>query len=57
MEEGSEDNAKHKRLSIQKKANKKVNRKICGTIHDRRSSIKKYSKAETTNFYEDSPGS
>jgi len=57
MKEERKSNAKYKRLSIQGKTNKEVDREICGTIYNRESSIKKYSKVETTDFNEDSSGS
>jgi len=56
MEKRRESNAKHKRLNIQGKTGKEVNRKICGTIKNRGGSIEKYSEVETASFYEDSPG-
>ena len=54
MKKERENNTKYKRLSIQKKASKEVDREICRTLCDRRSNIKECSKVEVAIFDEDS---
>ena len=57
MEEGRQDNAKYKRLSIQGETSTQVGREVCGTICDRRGDIGKCSEITITKFDENSPGS
>ena len=57
MEERRQSNAKYKRLSIQRETCTQVDRKICGAIHDRGSSIIECSKATVIKFDENPFGS
>jgi len=43
-----------KDLVFKERLTKEVDREVCGTIYNRRSSIKKCSEIETTDFNEDS---
>ena len=57
MEEERPDNAKYKRLSIQRKTGVQVGREICRTIQNRRNSIIKCSEVVVTKLNENSSGS
>ena len=57
MEKERESDAKYKRLSIQRKTSKEVDREICETIQDRGSSVEKCSEVKAASLNENSPGS
>ena len=57
LEERRPSNAKHQRLSIQRKTGTETGRKICGAIQNRRSGVNKYSEIAITEFNKDSPSS
>ena len=57
MKERRQSNAKYKELSIQREICMQVDRKICGAIYDRGSSIIECSKATITKFDKNSSGS
>ena len=56
MEERRQSNAKYKELSIQRETCMQADRKICGAIRNRGSSIIEYSKVMITKFDENSSG-
>jgi len=53
IEEGEESDAEYKRLSIQEKTSKEVDREICETIQDKENSIEKCSKVEIAGLHKD----
>ena len=54
MKQEREGHIKYKKLSIQEKTSEEIDRKICGALWDKESSVKEYSKVEATSLNKDS---
>ena len=53
MEKRKENNTEYEELSIQRKASKRVDGKICGTLCGRRNSVKECGEVKAIDLYED----